>query len=315
MLLTPEVLAILILNTLFSVFAFVAFILSIRIFLYWNIDSTSPLQYKLEKESFLASTIIKYIFSIKVPLFLFFVFTLDKISNVITGAMCSAGVVDATQTGASLIVLKILNIYLFALWLKLHSQDMMGKSQPYTKAKSGFFIALFFLFMFEVVLETLMFNSIEIDKMVSCCGTIYSSTATSAISVLFLLDTSVLLALFYGTYLLIVLSYFSKSRYIFSFLNFIFIPISLISLILFFGTYIYELPSHHCPFCFLQSDYYYVGYLVYTLLFLGTFHGISVSFAKERARSYKTSLIFNSLYVILLSMYVVVYYIKNGVFL
>ncbi len=315
MLLTPEVLAILILNTIFSVFAFVAFILSVKIFLYWDNDSTSPLQYKLEKQSFLASTIIKYIFSIKVPLFLFFVFTLDKISNIITGAMCAAGVVDATQTGASLIVLKILNIYLFALWLKLHSQDMEDKLQPYTKVKFGFFIALFFLFMFEIVLETLMFNSIEIDKMVSCCGSIYSSTSTSAISSLFLLDTSVLVTLFYVSYLLIVLFYFIKNRYLFSIMNFLFIPISLISLILFFGIYIYELPSHHCPFCFLQGNYYYVGYLIYTFLFLGTFYGISVSFAKKRDGSYEKSLLFNSLYAILLSMYVVVYYIKNGVFL
>lgn len=315
MFLTPEVLAIFILNAIFALFASVAFFLSVKIYLKWNINSSSASQYALEKQSFLGATIIKYILITKSALFLFFIFTLDKISNVITGAMCAAGVVDATPTGASLIVLKILNIYLFALWLKLHAQDLSDKQQPYTRMKFGFFIPLFFLFGAEVILETVMFSSIEIDKMVSCCGSIYSSTATSAISSLFLLDTSVLVALFYGIYFLIILFYFVKSRYIFSLLNFLFIPISLIALILFFGTYIYELPSHHCPFCFLQSDYYYVGYLVYTLLFLGTFHGISVSFAKERHRSYKTSLLFNSLYVILLTTYVVVYYVKNGVFL
>ncbi|MDD5401392.1 MAG: hypothetical protein PHQ93_09420 [Sulfurimonas sp.] len=315
MLLTPEVLTILILNGIFALLGVVAFVLSIRIYLGWNIDSTSPLQYKLEKESFLASTIIKYIFSIKVPLFLFFVFALDKISNVITGAMCAAGVVDATQIGMSLIVLKIINLYLFAYWLRLHSQDMTDKNQPYTKVKFGLFIGLFFLFMVEIVLEAFMFSSIEINKMVSCCGSIYSSSSTSAISTLFTLDTSLLLALFYGNYLLIVLFYFLKNRHIFTLLNIIFIPVSLISLILFFGTYIYELPSHHCPFCYLQSDYYYVGYLIYFLLFIGTFYGLVVSFVKESKVSYKVSLLFNSLYVILLTMYVVIYYIKNGVLL
>jgi len=315
MLLTPEVLTILILNGIFALFSVVAFVLSIRIYLGWNIDSTLPLQYKLEKESFLASTIIKYIFSIKVPLFLFFIFALDKISNVITGAMCAAGVVDATQIGMSLIVLKIINLYLFAYWLRLHSQDMTDKSQPYTKLKFGLFIGLFFLFMVEIVLEFIMFSSIEIDKMVSCCGSIYSSSSTSAISTLFTLDTSLLLSIFYGNYLLIVLFYFLKNRYIFTTLNIIFIPVSLISLILFFGTYIYELPSHHCPFCYLQSDYYYVGYLIYFLLFMGTFYGLVVSFVKETKASYIISLLFNSLYVILLSLYIVVYYIKNGVLL
>ncbi|MDD3855772.1 hypothetical protein [Sulfurimonas sp.] len=315
MLLTPEVLTILILNGIFALFSIVAFVLSMRIFLRWNIDSTSEVQYKLEKESFLASTIIKYIFTIKVPLFLFFIFALDKISNVITGAMCAAGVVDATNSGAYLIILKIINLYLFAHWLKLHNQDMTDKSQPYTKLKFGLFIGLFFLFMVEIVLEFIMFSSIEIDKMVSCCGSIYSSSSTSAISTLFTLDTSLLLSIFYGNYFLIVLFYFLKNRYIFTTLNIIFIPVSLISLILFFGTYIYELPSHHCPFCYLQSDYYYVGYLIYFLLFMGTFYGLVVSFVKETKASYVISLLFNSLYVILLSLYIAVYYIKNGVLL
>lgn len=315
MLFTPEVLTILILNALFALFAVVAFVLSVRIFLNWNINSTSAKQYELEKQSFLASTIIKYIFSIKVPLFLFFVFALDKISNVITGAMCAAGVVDATQTGTYLIILKIINLYLFAYWLKLHNQDMLSKDQPYTKLKFGLFILFFLFLILEIVLEFTMFQSIEIDKMVSCCGSIYSSSSTSAISTLFTLDDSLLLGIFYANYFMMFLFYFFKNRYLFSIANAIFIPVSLVSLILFFGTYIYELPSHHCPFCFLQSDYYYVGYFIYFLLFTGTFHGLTLGFIKESSRSYKISLFFNSLYVILLSLYVVLYYIKNGVFL
>lgn len=315
MLLTPEVLTILILNIIFAIFAVVAFVLSFRIFLKWDANSTSTTQYKLEKESFLAATIIKYIFAIKVPLFIFFIFTLDKISNVITGAMCAAGVVDATQSGMYLIVLKIINIYLFAYWLRIHTIDVSDKNQPYTKYKFGLFIVLFFLLMLELGLDFLMFKDIEIDKMVSCCGSIYSSSSTSALSTLFKIDNSLLLMVFYTNYLLIVLFFFLKKRYIFSALNVLFIPVSLISLILFFGTYIYELPSHHCPFCFLQSDYYYVGYFLYFFLFMGTFYGLVVSFVKQSKSSYNISLLFNSLYVILLTLFVLNYYLKNGVFL
>ncbi|MDA3908863.1 MAG: hypothetical protein PF437_07225, partial [Sulfurimonas sp.] len=98
-----------------------------------------------------------------------------------------------------------------------------------------------------------------------------------------------------------------------------FVIISLVTLIVFFVTYIYELPSHHCPFCFLQSDYYFVGYIIYTLLFMGTFYGLVVGFIEsvkeDRDKSYKKSLIFNTLYVILLSSFVMIYFIKNGVWL
>jgi hypothetical protein len=315
MILTPEVLAILILNAIFALFGTVAFILSVKIYLNWDINSTSTAQYRLEKQSTLAATIIKYIFSIKVPLFIFFIFTLDKISNVLTGAMCAAGVVDATEQGVYLIVLKIINLYLFALWLKLNAEDVKDRNQPHTKLKFGFFALIFFLFIVEVILEWVMFNAIEIDKMVSCCGSIYSSSANSGISSIFSLSTTALLALFYGNYLLIVLFYFFKKRYLFAVTNMLFVVIAIIALILFFGTYIYELPSHHCPFCFLQRDYYYIGYLIYGMLFVGTFYGLVVGFFKESILSYKISLLFNSLYVILLSLYVVVYYLKNGVLL
>jgi len=319
MILTPEVLAILILDIIFAFFGVIAFILSIKIFLGWNLNSVSKSQYRLEKQSFLTATIIKYIFVIKVPLFLFFIFTLDKISNVLTGAMCAAGVVDATPYGTYLFILKIINIYLFAYWLVLHSEDIKHEDQPFTKLKFGIFIVAFFFFISELILEGVMFSSIDVDKMVSCCGTLYSSSATSAISSIFSIDTAVLLTAFYTNFLLIVLFYFLKRKYLFAISNLLFIITSLTSLIVFFGTYIYELPTHHCPFCFLQSDYYYVGYFLYVFLFVGTFYGLITGFVHNSqddiSKNYKISLLFNFAYVILLSLYPVVFYIKNGVWL
>ena len=319
MLLSPEVLALLILNVIFFLFAIIAFILSVKIFLKWDLNSTSQAQYKLEKQSFLTATIIKYIFIIKVPLFLFFIFTLDKISGLLTGAMCAAGVVNATSYGTYLILLKILTLYLCAYWLALHNEDMKHEHQPYTKMKFGIFIAAFFLLMTEIILEGVMFKAIDIEKVVDCCGAIYSSSANSYISVIFRLKASLLLVLFYGNFLLIVIFYFLKKRYIFALSNAFFIIISLITLISFFGTYIYQLPTHHCPFCFLQKDYYYIGYFIYIFLFIGTFYGLLSGFLrtseKEISKNYKIALLFNFLYVILLTSYPILFYIKNGVWL
>ncbi len=319
MILTPEVLTLFILNALFAFFAIIAFVLSIKIFLHWDIKSVSESQYKLEKQSYLGSTIIKYIFAIKVPLFLFFIFTLDKISDVITGAMCGAGIVDATPYGVYLLILKVINLYIFAYWLMLNHVDMQEETQPYTRLKFGIFIVAFFLFMGELILEGLMFSSIDIDKIVSCCGTIYSSSASSYISSIFTIDTSLLLGLFYGNFFLIVLSYFLKKGYLFSLANLLFIIISIIAVIVFFGTYIYELPTHHCPFCFLQKEYHYIGYAIYTFLFVGTFYGFIISFIhcseQDKARYYKISIFFDTLLVVLLSGYPLMYYMKNGVWL
>jgi hypothetical protein len=42
--------------------------------------------------------------------------------------------------------------------------------------------------------------------------------------------------------------------------------ISISSLITFISLYYYELPTHHCPFCFLQKEYGYAGYPLYLTL-------------------------------------------------
>jgi len=319
MILTPEVLTLFIINGIFLLLATVAFVLSVKIFLKWDINSTSKTQYTLEKQSFLAATIIKYIFAIKLPLFLFFIFTLDKISTLLTGAMCAAGVVDATAYGTYLLILKLLNLYLFAFWLTLHYLDMKSPNLPYSKIKFEFFIIAFLFLLAEIVLEGIMFQAIDIDKMVSCCGTLYSTSATSAIGDILKINPTLLLGLFYGNFMLMVLFYKLKVKYLFALSNITFIIVALISLISWFGTYIYELPTHHCPFCFLQSDYYYIGYAIYITLFIGTFYGIRSGImeflGEERARSYKISLIFNTLYLLIVTAYPLVYFMKNGVWL
>ncbi len=318
MLLTPEIIAILLLNSIFFIFGGVAFYLSIKIFLQWNIDSTKPLQYKLETQSFLVATVIKYIFIIKLPLFLFFIFTQDKISLLIPGAMCAAGVVNSTVYGLYLFVLKISNLYIFGFWLILNKIDMQKETMPYTKLKFFIFIVGFLFLTGESLLEIMMFSAIDIDKIVSCCGTLFSATSTSSISKIFQLDNYLVLSLFYLNFLLMLVWY--KNKIIFIVANITFIFTAIISLILFFGTYIYQLPTHHCPFCFLQKDYYYVGYILYITLFVGTFSGISggiialITKAKQN-NSYKTSLIFNFIYIVLVSLYVIIYYIQNGVWL
>jgi hypothetical protein len=43
--------------------------------------------------------------------------------------------------------------------------------------------------------------------------------------------------------------------------------VSLAAIISFISLYIYELPTHHCPFCLLQREYHYFGYPLYVSLF------------------------------------------------
>jgi hypothetical protein len=44
----------------------------------------------------------------------------------------------------------------------------------------------------------------------------------------------------------------------------------------FISLYFYQLPTHHCPFCLLQKEYYYIGYPLYLSLFGAGIAGIGL---------------------------------------
>lgn len=319
MTLLPEILTIYILNFLFFIFASLSFVLTLQILKGWKVEETTSLQYSLEKRSYLSSTIIKYMFYIKLPLFIFFVFTLDKLSFILPGAMCGAGVVDSNEYASILFFLKVLNLYLFAYWIVLDSEDMKEETQPYLKKKFTIFAGLFVLLVSEIILETLTFSSIDVESVVDCCGAIFSHSDDTYLSRALNLPLELLLTLFYTNFFLLVLSAFFKRKLFFAFLNLAFFIMSLLSLVAFFGTYVYELPTHHCPFCLLQVEYNYVGYLLYTLLFLGTFNGLIVAFIEfkdeELKRRVVLSLVFNFIYLVIVTLYPALYYMDNGVWM
>jgi len=318
-LITPEIITLTILNVLFFLFASLAFYFSVRILLFYDANATTQTQYKLEKQSYLIATIIKFIFYIKIPLFIFFIFTLDKIATILPGAMCGAGVVNATVYGTPLLLLKILNLYIFAYWIVLNSEDMKSQESKYLRLKFLLFCFAYILLVVEIVTQIVMFFSIDVNSVVDCCGAIFSTTNGTYLSTILSLKPLYLLSTFYGIFLFLIVSYFIKNRYIFSLLNAMFLIVSLISLIAYFGTYIYELPTHHCPFCLLQKDYNYIGYFLYIFLFIGTFYGLLVGLIafnkKELELRYRISLLFNLLYILLVSYFPIAYYLKNGVFL
>ena len=66
----------------------IAMLLSIEIIFNWDFNKTDKRQHRLEKNSWLISTIMGFIASIKVILLPYFVFTIDTLSHIVPGAMC-----------------------------------------------------------------------------------------------------------------------------------------------------------------------------------------------------------------------------------
>jgi len=319
--LSPEVIALLLLDTLFVLFGFFAFIVSLKIAWFWERDASSEAQFALEKKAVLVATIIKYIFYLKLPLFLFFIFTADTISGLITGAMCAAVVVNSVDFGLILFSLKITNLYLFGFWLILNAVDLNDEHLPYSRAKFALYCVAFFFLLGEVGYDFYFFTALNIDKIVSCCGTLFSAASTSSIAFMFELPHPLLFGTFYGFFALHGVLFYKKEALGFLVTNVLFVPVSILALILFFGTYIYELPTHHCPFCLLQKEYYYVGYLLYITLFGGTFFGFSagvmslIDTNNAYTSFYRYSFYLTTAFVLLVSAYPLLYFYRNGVWL
>lgn len=314
MLITTSTITIALLDAIVFLFAQVAFIFSLIIAIKWDFNSTSRLQYKLERFNYLNSTVIRYVLFLKLFLFLFFIYTLEELSSYVVGAMCAVGVVNASEVGNLTLILKIINLYLFSFWLIVDFWDLATQDLRFTRFKSLLFLFVFVCFSAEVFLDLLMLSQIDTTKIVECCTIVYGDLTDGILSLAFALSHTNLLIIFYTNALLIFITYFFKKPYMFSMFNFLFIFNAIISLIVFFGTYIYELPTHHCPFCILKPQYNYVGYFLYLFLFLGTFFGITTSYTHKRVHK-KISLLFACLYTLVVSSYPLFFYLKNGVWL
>ena len=318
-LLSNEVIVYLLSETVLYLLLFVAFLSTLGLLKRWNFDAFTTEQFALENRSYLVMTIIFFVMLLKVVLLPYFVYTIDNLSDLIPGAMCGAGVIKANEYGNPLLSLKIIILFLSGLWLSMNSLDLKEKNYPYLKLKSWFFILLFLLLSAEFLLDILYFTHIETTNPVSCCSVIFGQTGgTNGLP--FGLDIPKLLILFYLLFALVVLTTVSELSMLSIVSSLLFGVIAYYAVVYFFGTYIYALPTHLCPFCMLQDHYFYAGYILWGLLMLGVFLTIDAaimqSFFKQPAKNLKrVSLLLLSLFVVLCSAYVAVYYLKNGVLL
>ncbi len=301
---TPEVLINLLADSILFFLLLIAFIAALQIVLYFDPSQDTPLQYRLQKRSYLVAILIAYVLFLKILLFFYFIYTLDYLSNVIPGAMCAAGVVTANAYGVWLVLIKLFNLYLFSFWLLLHTQDEARCDYALTKRKFAYFVAMYVTVCVEYLLEWFYFGALDVNKIVSCCGVLFNPIAHSGLFGLLLqIPWQASVGLFYLFFAL----FFLVRGLLFRLLHFLWIFVSILAIIQFFSPYIYELPTHHCPFCMLQKEYAFIGYFIYIALFLGTFFGM----AGLRRRA----LLFDALAVAFLSYPVVSYVVKNGVWL
>jgi hypothetical protein len=263
--------------------------------------------------------VITFTLVAKIILLPFFGHTLDRLSNVVPGAMCAAGVINANAYGFPLLGWKLGVLALAGLWLLVNRTDLAASDHPLMRRKLGLFFVIGMVVVVEWVLEVLYLTNISILTPVQCCSIIYG-VATAGNGLPLGLDNSLLLLLFYLLFALnLTLTWL---RY--HFLNFLasiaFVYIGYLAVVYFFGTYVYQLPTHQCPFCMLQPEYHWAGFLIWGSLLFGAFFGavvwpLRVLTGQEMPQCRRWCILLLTVFMLVVSLYPVVYRWKNGVWL
>jgi len=281
----PAIYALLVGSVLISAMLIYSAYHGVRILMRWNIRSGGELQLNLERRTYLISTMVSYAFGFQLISFFLFIFTADSLHTLFVGAMCAAGSLNVNEFGYPTVILKTLNFILAGLWLILNFTDNRAYDYPLIKKKYLMLLLITPGIVIEAIIQANYFLGMEPDIITSCCGTLFSADAEGVTSGIVALPVLPVSAVFYATMMLsaaLGIFFYIRGRgaYLFSLTTMMAFIVSVVALVSYISLYIYELPTHHCPFDILQAEYSFVGYPLYACLLGGTVSGMGVGILK-----------------------------------
>ena len=318
LLVAREVVVFLFVEAVLLVLLTVAALNSVVILRRWNFEDTSAAQYRLERRTYLVTLVIVFTLAAKILLLPFFAYMLDRLAVLVPGAMCAAGVIGANPFGNPLLVLKVALLFPAGLWLIVNRADLAVVDHRFLRTKLKLFLGVFALVVVESVLDWAYLSGIPTEAPVQCCSVIYGISGGVTLPLGF--DTRSLVMLFYLVYALVVVTGAMRYDLLGLLAAVLMLVVGYQAVVHVFGTYVYQLPTHKCPFCMLQPEYHAVGYVLWGSLFLGTFFGaagwpLRLMLGRAPAFLRRWSLGCTTLFVLICTLYVVVYYLRNKVLL
>jgi hypothetical protein len=277
----PGILALVSGSLLVTLMMLYASLLGIKVIRQWNFQSSSASQLSLERKTYLISTLMNYVLGFQIISALLFIYTVEDIHNLFVGAMCATGSLNVNPVGWFALLSKISVCFVAGFWLVLNYLDQKAEDYPLVRLK--YFLLLFLLpiIVLDSFLQFQYFLGLDPDIITSCCGSLFSDSRDSVASSIAGFPVLPAMILFYVDFILVLIvslfCLFSKKtflRYSLSAINGAFLFVALASVVSFISMYIYELPTHHCPFDIMQKEYTFIGYPLYISLFCAVFLGL-----------------------------------------
>ncbi|HGY54900.1 MAG TPA: hypothetical protein ENK44_04300 [Caldithrix abyssi] len=238
---------------------------------YWNPASGSALQLELERKTFFVSSAVEYILAFQAVIFVLFLIIVNHyLPRLINGAMCASGILSLNEYGYPALYGKIAALAAYLIFIFLNRLDLAEPAYPLTPTKYFLLPFLFWAALADTVLTVRFFSLINPDVIATCCSISFSAAKISVLSESpVTVSISALLIAYY--ILLVIYGYWGLKKKIAGlllFLEFLLLPVSVFILKYHFVKYIYALPSHNCLFDLFFGRYYYIGYLLFGLLFI-----------------------------------------------
>jgi hypothetical protein len=275
----PSIIALLLGSLFVSLMVLYASRYGVLILKKWDLRSGSELQLSLERRTYLISTIMTYALGLQLFSLFLYVYTADRLHILFVGAMCAAGTLNINGYGYPTILLKCANFLLAGLWLIVNHADNRSPEYPLIRKKYLLLLVLAPFLLAEAYFQARYFLGLKPDVITSCCGSLFSAERQGVpVGIAHLPRTVLEYVFFLGMGLTLASGgYFflrGKGGALFSAASALVFPVSILALISFISPYFYELPFHHCPFCILQKEYGFVGYLLYVTLLGGAVFGV-----------------------------------------
>lgn len=275
----PGILALLLASGLVCLLLVAAGWQGFRILRSWNLRSGSESQLDLERRTYLVSTLVSFALVIQILSLFLFIFTADGLHTQFVGAMCAAGSLAANAYGYPTLLAKVATCLVAGLWLVLHRADTQGHDYPLIRPKYALLLLLVPMVLMETWLQGCYLTGLKADVMTSCCGSLFGQGRQGLASDLAGLPPHLMQPVFWITFASLGATgtFALRTKHgtaLFAFLSLTFFLVAVASLVSFFCLYIYELPTHHCPFCLLQREHGFVGYPLYATLLGGTIAGL-----------------------------------------
>jgi len=279
MIFQPAIIALLLASIVSVAMLLAAAPFAVQVIRHWDIGSGSERQLRLERRTYLFSTLTMFVMATQLAALLLFVFNADKMSEMFVGAMCAVGTLNANAFGFPALVAQMAVFFLATAWLVVNHVDTRAPDYPLVRIKYAALLVLLPAVATLLGLQLAYFLNLKADVITSCCGSLFSEEGKGLTGDVAALPALPAMIGFYAALAAAVANaaFHAVTRrggYLVAVTSLAAFVVAIAGILAFVSLYIYEHPHHHCPFCILKPEYGYQGYLLYVPLFVATAAGI-----------------------------------------